>query len=43
MKVVRKENTLCPSCMNMHDVQIVNLTENTVFKGVERLKIKGEK
>ena len=35
MKVVRKENTLCPSCMNIHDVQIVNLTENTVFKGVE--------
>lgn len=35
MKVIGKEHTVCASCMNMHDVQTVNVMEKTIFKGLE--------
>ncbi len=35
MEIIRKENKLCLSCMEKHDVLIVSIREKNVFKGQE--------
>ena len=34
MKIIKAEKKLCPCCMEEHEVQVVVVQENNVFKGV---------
>ena len=35
MKIIKSENTICPCCMEEHEVKNVLIKENTVFKDVD--------